>query len=145
MRSRKWHNPLPGKLVCAALVAAVLACGCEDMSPEGISFMSWSPDGRMLASIYNGVIYVGAPDGTMPLRNFADLDLAENHLSWSPDSGAIAYASAQSGSWDIWILDIKGGKSVHIVVEYGRPFCIDCICMLKLSIQKGRNNIRRQV
>ncbi|NOZ22844.1 MAG: hypothetical protein GXP25_17340 [Planctomycetes bacterium] len=97
-----------------ALIAFLAVCGCEEVGPEGLSSMEWSPNGRTLASIYADIIYIGAPDGTTPLRHFDDLGLAENHLAWSPDSGAIAYTSAKAGSWDIWVLDIRKGKSIRV-------------------------------
>ncbi|MEW6358786.1 MAG: tetratricopeptide repeat protein [Planctomycetota bacterium] len=97
-----------------AILVLLLVCGCEEIAPEGLSILEWSPDGRMLASIYADILYIGAPDGTIPLRRFDDLALAENHLSWSPDSGAIAYTSAKAGGWDIWVLDVRKGQSVRV-------------------------------
>jgi len=63
------------------------------------------------------VIYVGARDGSIPLKTFGELQLVEDHLSWSPDCGAIAYTSSKSGSWDVWILDTHKGKSVRITTH----------------------------
>ena len=80
MKCKTYPRAMSCVLLLAVSGALLYVCGCKELSREGISFLTWSPDGRMLASIYDRVVYVGSPDGTVPLRSFEDLQIAENEL-----------------------------------------------------------------
>ena len=42
----------------------------------------------------------------------------ENHPTWSPDGGRIAYDSDQSGNPDIWVTQATGGPAVNMTADY---------------------------
>jgi hypothetical protein len=44
----------------------------------------------------------------------SDLTASFRDPSWSPDGRSVAYASNESGVWDIWILDIRSGERMNI-------------------------------
>jgi len=101
------------RFAITCLLLAILG-GCKPEQSRGIAFLAWSPDGLMLASIYEGVILVGDSEGMGAFRKFENLSLAENTLSWSPDGGCIAYTSDRDGSWNIYILNVKTGESARL-------------------------------
>lgn len=42
----------------------------------------------------------------------------ENHPTWSPDGGRIAYVSDQSGNPDIWVTQLAGGPAANFTADY---------------------------
>jgi len=47
----------------------------------------------------------------------------EDWPSWSPESGRLAYASNQSGNWDIWVTQLNGGQPLNRTANHsGRDF-----------------------
>jgi eukaryotic-like serine/threonine-protein kinase len=42
----------------------------------------------------------------------------ENHPTWSPDGGRIAYDSDQSGNLDIWLTQATGGPAVNFTADH---------------------------
>jgi Tol biopolymer transport system component len=42
----------------------------------------------------------------------------ENHPTWSPDGGRIAYVSDQSGNLDIWVTQIAGGPAANFTLDH---------------------------
>lgn len=42
----------------------------------------------------------------------------EDRPTWSPDGGRLAYASEQSGNWDIWVKQISGGEPVNLTADH---------------------------
>ncbi|MFC2075527.1 protein kinase [candidate division KSB1 bacterium] len=43
----------------------------------------------------------------------------EDYPSWRPDGTELAYESNQSGNWDIWVKQVKGGSPVNRTVDHG--------------------------
>jgi len=42
----------------------------------------------------------------------------ENHPTWSPEGGRIAYMSDQSGNLDIWVSQVSGGPPVNLTEDF---------------------------
>ena len=42
----------------------------------------------------------------------------EDHPTWSPEGGRLAYESNQSGNWDIWVAQVGGGQAVNLTEDY---------------------------
>ncbi len=42
----------------------------------------------------------------------------EDHPTWSPESGRLAYESNQTGNWDIWVAQVGGGQAVNLTEDY---------------------------
>jgi len=102
-------------LSCALALCLMSVGGCKPAETEGVAFLAWSPQGDLIASIFEGAIYVGHVEGVKSLKGFNDPGVAENYLSWSPDGKCVAFASDKRGSWDIWVLNLESGKAVQAV------------------------------
>jgi Tol biopolymer transport system component len=43
----------------------------------------------------------------------------EDAITWSPDGSRLAYASNESGNWDVWVTQIGEGRGVNMTADYG--------------------------
>lgn len=85
--------------------------------PGGALDPAWSPDGRWIA--------FAARDGRRTILHVMRADGSEVHPiaeqspsrspTWSPDGRHLAFLSAQSGSFEIWLLDVipDGGETLR--------------------------------
>jgi Tol biopolymer transport system component/C-terminal processing protease CtpA/Prc len=72
---------------------------------SGASARTVSPDGKQVASVMRGEIFVSSTDYKYTKRITASV--AQNAApSFSPDGKSIVYASEKSGSWDLYIAKI---------------------------------------
>lgn len=78
-------------------------------NPAGAMDPAWSPDGAWIAYAARGErqtdVYVMRPDGTgaQRLTSSGMVRLPE----WSPDGRQIAFLSAQTGVFEVWVLDVQ--------------------------------------
>ena len=69
---------------------------------------SWSHDGRRIAYVGNNVIWVVDSDGENPRQ--LTWHVTEEHPTWSPDSGSIAFTSfGRDGFVGIYTVDVTTG------------------------------------
>ena len=68
---------------------------------KGISEMTVSPDGKEIAFIMRGEVFVTASDYTETKR-ITNTPEQERYVSFSPDGKALLYASERNGSWNIY-------------------------------------------
>jgi Tol biopolymer transport system component/serine/threonine protein kinase len=70
----------------------------------------------------SGLISMKPPPLAVPrLENAVQVTAAagvENHPTWSPDGGRIAYDSDQSGNLDIWVTQRTGGLAVNFTADH---------------------------
>jgi len=70
----------------------------------------------------SGWISTERPEAGVPrLQNPLQVTYAagvENHPTWSPDGGRIAYVSDQSGNLDIWVTQLAGGPAANFTAEH---------------------------
>ncbi len=60
---------------------------------------------------------------TNPVQLASAIGVAD-YPTWSPEGGRLAYHSNQSGKWDIWVTQVKGGDTVNLTSgEEGEHFC----------------------
>jgi len=78
--------------------------------PSQVFWSTWSPDGRQLAYVYNGELWVVNADGTGPRALISGVGAGWKPL-WSPDGHRIAFQT-QEGWGD-------GGAKVMIVNSDG--------------------------
>jgi len=96
----------------------------------------WSPDGRRIAFVslrdtpagkYGlgpGAIYVMDFDpwtgtGGNNLIRVTDATTDDGWATWSPDGRRIAFESARSGNWDIWVVNVDGTGLINLTNSPG--------------------------
>ena len=89
----------------------------------------WSTPLRWTAALVGLLVLAGgvwrsrkpAETDLLQLRNPLQLTAAvgvENHPTWSPDGGRIAYVSDQSGNEDIWVTQSIGGSAANFTADH---------------------------
>lgn len=61
-----------------------------------------SPDGKKVAVIARGEVFAGSAKEGGDAAQVTDTPAAESHVTWSPDSKRIVYASERDGSMDLF-------------------------------------------
>ena len=77
-----------------------------DFMHDNISDMSVSPDGKEIAFIIRGDVYVTSADHKTTNR-ITDTPDQERDLSFSPDGRSLAYSSERNGCWNIYQSSLK--------------------------------------
>ena len=72
-----------------------------------------SPDGKKLAFVWRGDIWVSAADGGRAYRVTDHVDL-DAYPVFSPDGNWIAFSSTRTGNWDIFVVPATGGEARQI-------------------------------
>lgn len=76
---------------------------------QGASSVSVSPDGKQVAFILNGDVYVTDVDNKTT-RQLTDTPERERTVTFRPDGKAVAYDSERDGVWGIYECEIKDDK-----------------------------------
>jgi tol-pal system beta propeller repeat protein TolB len=81
---------------------------------------SWSPDGKHIAYMNQGAIFVMNSDGT-DRRNVSHGKVRDSEPAWSPDGEWIAFTRTpkDSRAMDIWIMKSDGGQQRQITTNQG--------------------------
>jgi len=102
------------------LLIACLLCGCslgraqlpapEEKPAIGARMPALSPDGKKLAFVYRGDVWVADSEGghAYPVTEHVELDA---YPIFSPDGKWIAFSSTRNGNWDIFVVPATGGKA----------------------------------
>jgi tricorn protease len=77
-----------------------------------------SPDGKRLAFVYRGDIWLASSEGgrALPLTQHVESD---GYPKFSPDGKWIAFASRREGSWDIYVIPSEGGEAQRLTWHGG--------------------------
>ena len=78
----------------------------------GARMPALSPDGKQLAFVYRGDIWITSDKGgrATPLTQHVETDA---YPLFSPDGHWVAFASKRNGNWDIFAVPAEGGKVRH--------------------------------
>ncbi|MFN6178760.1 MAG: S41 family peptidase [Flavobacteriales bacterium] len=71
---------------------------------DDISEVMPSPNGKEMAFIHRGEVFVSSLEGTT--RRVTNTPEQERSVSWSPDGRTLLYATERGGSWDLYITSI---------------------------------------
>jgi len=71
----------------------------------GVDEMVVSPDGKEIAFIARGEVFVTSVDGSMTKR-ITDTPEAEAHVTFTPDGDKVVYASERNGKWSVYQTEI---------------------------------------
>ncbi len=77
-----------------------------------------SPDGKQLAFVYRGDIWLAPSSGgrATPLTQHVETDA---YPVFSPDGKWVAFASRRSGNWDIFAVPVEGGAARQLTFHSG--------------------------
>lgn len=82
----------------------------QDISRE-IAEAALSPDGKVMATIAEGDIYIRSTEEGSPTRRITDTPARERDLAWSPDGVWLYYASDPRGSDSIYRVGVEKTRS----------------------------------
>lgn len=84
----------------------------------GARMPALSPDGKQLAFVYRGDIWISSEKGgrATPLTSHIETDA---YPLFSPDGRWIAFASKRNGNWDIFAVPSDGGKARQLTWHSG--------------------------
>ena len=89
---------------------------------------AWTPDGTRIAFLRSrddvfGSLFWQPADGSRPAEPLTTLGPGGFPGSWSPDGQTLAFSvfgrDPKTGGWDIWILDLRGERKPHPLVQTG--------------------------
>lgn len=83
-----------------------------------------SPDGKKLAFVYRGDVWVSDSTGgrAYPVTQHAEMDA---YPIFSPDGQWIAFSSIRSGNWDIYVVPATGGTARQMTFSSGGEIATD--------------------
>ncbi|GAB4462593.1 MAG: S41 family peptidase [Armatimonadaceae bacterium] len=127
------HPILPG--ICASLlltlpalsVSAPAAAQLPDPQPKpavGARMPALSPDGKRIAFVWRGDIWVGSTDGGRAYPVTSNLEL-DAYPVFSPDGKWLAFSSLRTGNWDIFVTPAVGGEARQITHASGSEIVSD--------------------
>ncbi len=101
--------------LCASFLCAAGYAGAQLPPPEqkplaGARMPALSPNGKRLAFVWRGDVWVADATGghAVPVTSHEELDA---YPVFSPDGNWIAYSSLRNGNWDIYVVPAVGGDS----------------------------------
>jgi Tol biopolymer transport system component/C-terminal processing protease CtpA/Prc len=80
----------------------------------GFQQIALSPDGKKLAFLARGEIFVARADSGGDALRVTRTPSAEAELTWAPDSRRIAYASNRDGAWHLYVYDLVKNDETQI-------------------------------
>ena len=81
---------------------------------NGLQQIALSPDGKKLAFIARGEVFVARADSGGDAMRVTNTPAAESELAWAPDSRRVAYASNRDGAWHIYMRDLTSGPETQL-------------------------------
>ncbi|MBE0673793.1 MAG: PD40 domain-containing protein, partial [Bacteroidales bacterium] len=72
---------------------------------SGATEMALSPNGKEIAFVFRGEVFVSAVDGNATKR-VTNTSAQERMLSWAPDSKTLYYSTERGNSWDIYMAKV---------------------------------------
>jgi Tol biopolymer transport system component len=78
---------------------------CRVQNVNAQNDVSWSPDGRQIAFVSRGKIWVVPTEGGEPAEVKTDVDAAAGKLDWSPDGRKIAFSGDSGMDIEFWFME----------------------------------------
>jgi tricorn protease len=90
----------------------------EHQAVVGARMPALSPDGKRLAFVYKGDIWVASSEGgrATALTQHVEIDA---YPLFSPDGKWVAFSSKRRGSWDIYVIPAEGGTARQLTWHGG--------------------------
>ena len=80
----------------------------------GFQQIALSPDGRKLAFLARGEVFVARADSGGDAMRLTRTPAAESELTWAPDSRRLAYASNRDGAWHLYVYDLAKNEETQL-------------------------------
>jgi len=80
-----------------------------------------SPDGKRLAFVYRGDVWVAASEGGRATALTSHVE-ADAYPCFSPDGKWVAFASKRNGGWDLFVVPAEGGPAQQITWHSGAEY-----------------------
>lgn len=103
----------PGCFALCLLTPTMLAAQIDDQPAKplvGARSLALSPDGKRLAFVYRGDIWVVPAGGGMAQPVTTNVEMEDNPV-WSPDGRWVAFISNRYGNYDVFVAPADGGES----------------------------------
>jgi Tol biopolymer transport system component/C-terminal processing protease CtpA/Prc len=85
----------------------------EALNNRDVNTLTVSPDGKQVASVMRGEIFVSSVDYKYTKRITYSV-AQDNHPSFSPDGKSLVYASEKSGTWSLYIAQISRPEESYL-------------------------------
>src|SRR5688572_21076023 len=117
-----WKN-LVGVLLAQGAVFAQLTPPTQEPI-AGARMPALSPDGKQIAFVYRGDIWVASSKGgrATPLTQHIETDA---YPLYSPDGKWVAFSSKRNGNWDIFVIPADGGRAKQLTWHSGSEIAQD--------------------
>ncbi len=113
------------KRLLTILAASWVITAVAQNRPLWMRFPAISPDGSTIVFSYKGDLFSVAATGG-EAHQLTTNPAYDAYPVWSKDGSSIAFASNREGSFDVWIMDAKGGTptrlTTHSTDEYPMTF-----------------------
>ncbi len=104
------------KLFLAVITLTASLSATAQENPLWMRFCAISPDAQTIAFSYKGDIYTVATTGGQA-RQLTTNAAYDSYPVWSPDGKNIAFASTREGSFDVYIINSKGGVPTRLTTH----------------------------
>jgi Tol biopolymer transport system component/C-terminal processing protease CtpA/Prc len=96
----------------------------EEKPAVGARMPALSPDGKTLAFVWRGDIWISPSSGgrAYPITSHVELDA---YPIFSPDGKWIAFSSPRNGNWDIFVVPATGGTPRQLTFSSGSEIATD--------------------
>ena len=105
------------KVLLAAISAIICASAIANETPRWLRQNAISPDGKTVAFVYQGDIWLVPATGGEALQLTTN-PAHDTEPVWSPDGKYVIFASYREGQKDIWAVSAEGGKPKRLT-DYG--------------------------
>jgi len=105
------------KAILAAVAAFVTILSLANETPRWLRQSSISPDGKTVAFVYQGDIWLVPAEGGEAVQLTTNPSHDTEPL-WSPDGKYVVFASYREGQKDIWAVSADGGRPRRLT-DYG--------------------------
>ena len=122
----RWHSLW--RLGCPLTLTALLALQPDSLNAQltsppqepviGARMPALSPDGRRLAFVYRGDVWVSDAEGGRATPVTQNLE-SDAFPLFSPDGQWVAFSSKRNGNWDIFAVPVQGGAPKQLTWNSG--------------------------
>jgi len=119
MKRMPFLPTLAGLLLSGAVTPLTAQLAPPAQKPViGARMPALSPDGKQIAFVYRGDVWVAAIKGgrALPVTQHVETDA---YPLFSPDGKWLAFASKRTGNWDIFVVPAEGGAPRRLTWHSG--------------------------